>query len=99
MREIHGFCRFEESASGGGASGAKSPVPNGRNAPRRSSTGAARAQMTLSAQFREQLAELMTKIRGTQPHYVRCLKPNSLNVPDHFDPGYVIPDVIMLLPC
>ena len=45
---------------------------------------------TLSAEFRVQLEELMTKINATSPHYVRCLKPNSRNVGDIFDPNLVI---------
>ncbi len=45
---------------------------------------------TLSAEFRVQLEELMIKINATSPHYVRCLKPNSRNVGDIFDPSLVI---------
>jgi myosin-5 len=32
------------------------------------------------------LAELNSLIAQTGPHYVRCLKPNSVNVCDHFNP-------------
>eukprot|EP01084_Bolivina_argentea_P201243 344027_1 len=34
-------------------------------------------KMTLSAQFRVQLNKLMTTLQGTQPHYIRCIKPND----------------------
>lgn len=32
---------------------------------------------TLGAQFREQLNELMGELEATQPHFVRCIKPNE----------------------
>ncbi len=31
----------------------------------------------------------MQKIYSTQPHYVRCLKPNDELIPDHFDPSTI----------
>ena len=37
---------------------------------------------TICTQFKLQLASLLTKIHGTKPHYIRCLKPNDLNKPD-----------------
>ena len=43
------------------------------------------AQASVSAQFKEQLANLMDKIYSTSPHYIRCLKPNDENIPDSFD--------------
>ncbi|OQR98013.1 myosin-like protein [Achlya hypogyna] len=33
----------------------------------------------LGSQFRRQLHQLLEMIAGTQPHYVRCLKPNDAN--------------------
>ena len=36
-------------------------------------------------QFKEQLASLVSKIESTQPHYVRCVKPNDKNKPDIID--------------
>jgi len=44
---------------------------------------------TVGGQFRRQLKDLRCKIDLTSPHYVRCLKPNDLLVPDHFDPVIV----------
>ena len=40
---------------------------------------------TVGGQFRRQLRDLRTKIDLTTPHYVRCIKPNDMLVPDHFD--------------
>ncbi|KAL7574803.1 hypothetical protein ACA910_010647 [Epithemia clementina (nom. ined.)] len=37
-------------------------------------------------QFSAQLTELRTLIESTEPHYVRCLKPNDDLIPNNFDP-------------
>uniref|UniRef100_A0A8B9F514 Myosin-7B n=1 Tax=Amazona collaria TaxID=241587 RepID=A0A8B9F514_9PSIT len=42
---------------------------------------------TVSAVFRENLNKLMTNLRSTHPHFVRCLVPNETKTPgemDHF---------------
>jgi len=44
---------------------------------------------TVGGQFRRQLKHLRTKIDETTPHYIRCLKPNDLLVPEHFDVSVV----------
>jgi myosin-5 len=44
---------------------------------------------TVGGQFRTQLRNLRSKIDKTSPHYVRCLKPNDMLVPEHFDTGVV----------
>eukprot|EP01124_Arcella_intermedia_P018223 TRINITY_DN25196_c0_g1_i1.p1 TRINITY_DN25196_c0_g1~~TRINITY_DN25196_c0_g1_i1.p1 ORF type:complete len:1497 (-),score=422.99 TRINITY_DN25196_c0_g1_i1:6-4172(-) len=36
---------------------------------------------SLSAQFRNELNALMTLINSTNPHYIRCIKPNTLKKP------------------
>ncbi|CRH01782.1 myosin C, putative [Plasmodium relictum] len=41
--------------------------------------------ITVSSEFREQLNSLMKRIRETEPHFIRCIKPNSQNLPDVFD--------------
>ena len=53
----------------------------------RSDSSVARA--TVGGQFRQQLRNLRSKIDKTSPHYVRCLKPNDMLVPDHFDAAVV----------
>eukprot|EP00569_Conticribra_weissflogii_P007783 CAMPEP_0171338772 /NCGR_PEP_ID=MMETSP0878-20121228/7528_1 /TAXON_ID=67004 /ORGANISM="Thalassiosira weissflogii, Strain CCMP1336" /LENGTH=2045 /DNA_ID=CAMNT_0011840587 /DNA_START=10 /DNA_END=6147 /DNA_ORIENTATION=+ len=57
--------------------------------------GEARAQMkrssssithsTVCSQFASQLSDLRARIDGTEPHYIRCLKPNDRLVADDFD--------------
>ena len=43
-------------------------------------TGAKKKQLTLGTQFKNQLSDLMTTLNGTEPHFVRCMKPNDLKV-------------------
>ena len=45
---------------------------------------------TLGAEFRRQLKELMGNISLTDPHYIRCIKPNSNNKANIFDPQLVL---------
>eukprot|EP01084_Bolivina_argentea_P058897 107503_1 len=45
-------------------------------------------KMTLSAQFRIQLNKLMQTLRATQPHYIRCIKPNDNKEPLSFIPRH-----------
>jgi len=35
------------------------------------------------------LKELMDKMNASQPHFVRCIKPNPVKQPMNFDPTYV----------
>jgi hypothetical protein len=46
--------------------------------------------VTVGGHFASQLASLRAKIDLTSPHYVRCLKPNGLLVPDNFDPMMIV---------
>jgi hypothetical protein len=63
-------------------------------APEAAKSSSARAvrkkSVTVGAHFSKQLTELRAKIDLTSPHYVRCLKPNGLLVPDHFDPLMIV---------
>lgn len=54
---------------------------------RRADSSVGRA--TVGGQFRHQLKSLRQKIDRTAPHYIRCLKPNDMLVPDHFDTAIV----------
>ncbi|XP_036408034.1 myosin heavy chain, fast skeletal muscle-like [Megalops cyprinoides] len=45
---------------------------------------------TVSALFRENLAKLMTNLRSTHPHFVRCLIPNESKIPGLMENHLVI---------
>uniref|UniRef100_A0A668W5W2 Myosin heavy chain, fast skeletal muscle-like n=1 Tax=Oreochromis aureus TaxID=47969 RepID=A0A668W5W2_OREAU len=45
---------------------------------------------TVSALFRENLAKLMTNLRSTHPHFVRCLIPNETKTPGLMENALVI---------
>uniref|UniRef100_A0A8C9GDS7 Myosin motor domain-containing protein n=1 Tax=Piliocolobus tephrosceles TaxID=591936 RepID=A0A8C9GDS7_9PRIM len=40
---------------------------------------------TVASEFKEQLNLLMQRIKDTEPHFIRCIKPNIHNLPDIFD--------------
>lgn len=44
---------------------------------------------TLIGQFQERLHALMETLQGCEPHFIRCLKPNSQKRPDHFQTSTV----------
>ncbi|XP_064423645.1 myosin-4 [Latimeria chalumnae] len=45
---------------------------------------------TVSAVFRENLNKLMTNLRSTHPHFVRCLIPNETKTPGAVEHGLVL---------
>uniref|UniRef100_A0A8C7L4E2 Myosin motor domain-containing protein n=1 Tax=Oncorhynchus kisutch TaxID=8019 RepID=A0A8C7L4E2_ONCKI len=48
------------------------------------------SMQTVSSQFRENLGKLMTNLRSTHPHFVRCLIPNESKTPGTIDNFLVI---------
>ena len=40
---------------------------------------------SVGSQFKKQLGELMTQLHSMEPHYIRCIKPNSVNAPGNFE--------------
>ncbi|KAF5202477.1 Myosin-15 [Thalictrum thalictroides] len=40
---------------------------------------------SVASRFKQQLQSLMETLNTTEPHYVRCVKPNSLNRPQKFE--------------
>merc|ERR1719440_1844384 len=40
---------------------------------------------TVSAEFKDQLASLMDIVDMTEPHFIRCIKPNPQNEPDRYE--------------
>jgi myosin-5 len=66
----------DTSETSGARSRSKSPSRHGTSS----------VKVTVGGQFSRQLHDLRDKIDLTSPHYVRCLKPNDLLLPDHFNP-------------
>uniref|UniRef100_A0A8C3K1L3 Myosin heavy chain n=1 Tax=Calidris pygmaea TaxID=425635 RepID=A0A8C3K1L3_9CHAR len=64
------YAGAETSDSGGGKKGAKKKGGSFQ---------------TVSAVFRENLSKLMTNLRSTHPHFVRCLIPNESKTPGEMD--------------
>ncbi|KAG9458232.1 hypothetical protein H6P81_002740 [Aristolochia fimbriata] len=40
---------------------------------------------SVASRFKQQLQALMETLNSTEPHYIRCVKPNSLNRPQQFE--------------
>ncbi|XP_062160286.1 myosin-15 [Alnus glutinosa] len=40
---------------------------------------------SVASRFKQQLQALMESLNSTEPHYIRCVKPNSLNRPQKFE--------------
>ncbi|XP_019443127.1 PREDICTED: myosin-15-like isoform X2 [Lupinus angustifolius] len=45
---------------------------------------------SVASRFKQQLQALMETLKSTEPHYIRCVKPNSLNQPQMFVNASVI---------
>lgn len=43
------------------------------------------SKLTLAAKFKADLDNLMTSLRATVPHFIRCVKPNAEQAPNKFD--------------
>jgi myosin heavy subunit len=70
------------AAAGAPAAAAKKPGPAAR--------GKKVAFLSVGSQFRAQLVELMGTLSDTNPYFIRCIKPNTEKVSDHFDSHMVI---------
>ena len=45
---------------------------------------------SVGTRFKGQLGELMATLSAMEPHYIRCVKPNSFNKPALFEPANVV---------
>ena len=52
--------------------------------------GKSGSMLTISSQHRESLGRLMTNLRATQPHFVRCIIPNEIKKPGWMDNNLVL---------
>lgn len=48
------------------------------------------AFVSVGGRFRSQLGELMTKLRSTGTHFIRCIKPNLNMVPHKFEGSHIL---------
>ena len=80
LREMFAAKEEPSKASGNGAVG---------NGGARASKSAMKFS-SIGAAFKSQLAELMKKLNETEPHYIRCIKPNGRNVPSAFENANVL---------
>lgn len=46
--------------------------------------GAMSSTITVSKAFRGQLQSLMATLHATEPHYIKCIKPNNVKAPGGF---------------
>eukprot|EP01119_Soliformovum_irregulare_P020581 TRINITY_DN668_c1_g1_i1.p1 TRINITY_DN668_c1_g1~~TRINITY_DN668_c1_g1_i1.p1 ORF type:complete len:2026 (-),score=563.43 TRINITY_DN668_c1_g1_i1:45-6122(-) len=52
--------------------------------------GASRKTDTLCLKFKDQLNQLVSTLKNTEPHFVRCINPNLLKEPENFDSRNVL---------
>lgn len=64
-------------SSGGAAAASASSKPAGA----RKGAAAGKMTTTVGTQFRLQLKQLLSVLGSTEPHYIRCLKPNAKLIP------------------
>ncbi|XP_057303582.1 myosin-IIIb-like isoform X2 [Hydractinia symbiolongicarpus] len=73
--------------------GSNSPLARGGNNPgdsKFSSIATNRFQQTVSTHFRQSLRSLLSKVIKSDPHFVRCLRPNIQNSPNMLDQDKVL---------
>ncbi|KAB5553062.1 hypothetical protein DKX38_010373 [Salix brachista] len=45
---------------------------------------------SVASRFKQQLQALMETLKSTEPHYIRCVKPNSMNRPQKFETSSIL---------
>jgi myosin-5 len=97
VREI-----FDDAAIGDAheEDSASTPVPATSSAAAKPAAGAAASQQktqstsTIASKFRRQLHALNETLMATSPHYVRCVKPNKIKKPHHFDHPMILAQLL-----
>uniref|UniRef100_A0A0D3HDA4 Myosin motor domain-containing protein n=1 Tax=Oryza barthii TaxID=65489 RepID=A0A0D3HDA4_9ORYZ len=51
---------------------------------------------SIASRFKQQLQALMETLSSTEPHYIRCVKPNSMNYPQKFENGSGVLEAIRI---
>ncbi|KAF1336444.1 Myosin-like protein, partial [Globisporangium splendens] len=80
------------AAKGGEAESSAAKLPQSGSARRGGgrAAGGALSVANVGTQFKDNLNELMTSIRQTKVHYVRCIKPNQNKSPHEMDQPMVV---------
>jgi myosin heavy subunit len=76
-----GFVRLLGKITMGSMDAGPTSATNGRTK--------AKKRPTVASQFSSQLTDLRNRIEKTNPHYVRCLKPNQSLKPNEFDSAMI----------
>ncbi|XP_024403089.1 myosin-3 isoform X2 [Physcomitrium patens] len=58
--------------------------------PNRRANGTESQKQSVAAKFKGQLYKLMQRLESTEPHFIRCIKPNASQFPNIFDQKLVI---------
>ena len=69
---------------------AAEPSGDAGASPRKARGGRGAKKATLGSQFKIQLQSLMTTLNKTEPHFIRCVKPNAEKVGDKFTSEMVL---------
>ncbi|KAL5224325.1 hypothetical protein ABZP36_010964 [Zizania latifolia] len=54
------------------------------------STAADSQKLSVAMKFKGQLFQLMQRLENTTPHFIRCIKPNNLQLPAIYEQGLVL---------
>ncbi|GLJ33257.1 hypothetical protein SUGI_0669180 [Cryptomeria japonica] len=58
--------------------------------PRGRANGADSQRQSVATKFKGQLFKLMQRLENTSPHFIRCIKPNKLQLPGVYEQGLVL---------
>ncbi|KAG0563594.1 hypothetical protein KC19_8G043800 [Ceratodon purpureus] len=58
--------------------------------PNRRANGTESQKQSVAAKFKGQLNKLMQRLEGTEPHFIRCIKPNTSQLPNIFEQELVL---------
>ncbi|XP_058090260.1 myosin-1-like isoform X2 [Magnolia sinica] len=54
------------------------------------SSAADSQKLSVATKFKSQLFQLMQRLENTTPHFIRCIKPNNLQLPGLYEQGLVL---------
>lgn len=54
------------------------------------SSGVDSQRLSVATKFKGQLFQLMQRLENTTPHFIRCIKPNKLQLPSTYEQGLIL---------